>query len=122
MNGWIGIDLDCTLAEYHGWPDDGGVGKPIPKMVERVKQMLSEGRRVKIFTARVGPHPTDTQESRARQLGIIQRWCLEHLGVVLEVTCTKDYGMVELWDDRCVQVVPNTGETLAESIRAQRVP
>jgi hypothetical protein len=37
-------------------------------------------------------------------------WCEEHIGVRLPITCTKDYGMVELWDDRAVQVIPNTGD------------
>ncbi len=40
----------------------------------------------------------------------IQAWCLEHVGEVLPVTPAKDYDMVELWDDRAVQVIPNTGE------------
>jgi hypothetical protein len=31
----------------------------------------------------------------------------------LEVTNVKDLHMVELWDDRCVQVVSNTGEPVA---------
>jgi hypothetical protein len=39
----------------------------------------------------------------------IVAWCKEHLGVELPVTCTKDYQMVELWDDRCVQVLFNSG-------------
>lgn len=47
MNGgWIGVDLDGTLAEYHGW-DDGRIGAPIPKMVQRVKQWLAEGKEVR---------------------------------------------------------------------------
>ena len=40
----------------------------------------------------------------------IQAWCLEHVGEVLPVTPAKDYDRVELWDDRAVQVIPNTGE------------
>ena len=34
--------LDGTLAEYHGW-GDGGIGKPIPAMVNRVKAWLEAG-------------------------------------------------------------------------------
>jgi hypothetical protein len=26
------------------------------------------------------------------------------------VTCMKDYGMIQLWDDRAVRVVENTGQ------------
>jgi hypothetical protein len=40
----------------------------------------------------------------------IEAWCVEHIGVVLPVTNVKDFGMIELWDDRAVQVVPNTGQ------------
>ena len=29
-----------------------------------------------------------------------------------ESPCFKDLGMIELWDDRCVQVIPNTGVAL----------
>lgn len=45
----------------------------------------------------------------------IERWCLEHIGIVLPVTNVKDYGMIELWDDRAVQVIPNTGEPAGRS-------
>jgi hypothetical protein len=40
----------------------------------------------------------------------IQDWCEKHIGRRLEVTCQKDFAMIELWDDRCVQVVCNTGK------------
>lgn len=54
-SGWIGVDLDGTIAEYHGWVSPTHIGAPIPKMVERVKVWLSEGKEVRIFTARVFP-------------------------------------------------------------------
>lgn len=117
---WIGVDLDGTLAEYHGWPSDGSVGPPIPKMLERVKRWLAAGRRVKIFTARVGP---GQGRDLCEHLSRINIWCDHHLGQVLEITATKDSKMVELWDDRCVQVLTNTGETLAEQqIRTRTAP
>ena len=40
----------------------------------------------------------------------INDWCVLHLGETLQITNIKDFGMVELWDDRAVQVIPNTGE------------
>lgn len=104
MNGWIGVDFDGTLAEYHGWAGPTDLGPPIPKMVERVKRWLAEGKDVRIFTARACPSP-----GAAAMVSAIQAWCEEHVGRALPVTCTKDFGMVELWDDRCVQVIPNTG-------------
>lgn len=108
MNGWIGVDLDGTLAHYEGWAD-GAIGAPIPRMLARVECWLREGREVRIVTARVSSGGRD-RSSVAADAAVIRRWCAEHLGRELPVTCEKDFGMVELWDDRAVQVVPNTGE------------
>ena len=113
--GWIGVDLDGTLAEYHGW--NGGIGKPIAPMVERVKRWLAEGVEVRIMTARVSNRGGYSEESGRsadgafvlEQRSMIQLWCWEHLGAPIPVTCEKDFRMVELWDDRAVQVIPNTG-------------
>lgn len=102
--GWIGVDLDGTLAEYHGWVGEDSIGDPVPAMIERVKKWLADGVTVKIFTARVCI--PDAQ----RQIEVIQDWCEKHIGQRLEVTNIKDFGMFELWDDRCVQVQMNTGK------------
>ncbi len=126
MNGWIGVDLDGTLAEYDGWHVDGSIGKPIPAMVERVKAWIAEGKDVRIFTARVWPIGTVVFESQfpghhefdnrlhqaAEQQLKIQAWCEQHLGVILPVTCVKDYDMIVLYDDRAVQVELNTGRLI----------
>lgn len=148
-SGWIGVDLDGTLAEYNGWQGIDHIGKPIPKMVNRVKKWLSEGVQVKIFTARLHAHGTQLigdhsstineinnlryqynesvknkqpdstllervssleKSMRVDIITPIQDWCEEHIGVRLEVTDRKDFGMTELWDDRAVQIIPNTGE------------
>lgn len=74
-------------------------------MVERVLDWHSSGLEVKIFTARVCD-----EEKREAIVGAIDAWCLQHLGRVLPVTNVKDYQMIALWDDRAVQVVPNTGK------------
>jgi hypothetical protein len=106
--GWVGVDLDGTLAEYHGWKGETHIGHPVPKMVERVKGWLREGRLdVRIFTARVS---SGDPEERRVVTTAIKEWCREHIGEALEVTNTKDYQMVELWDDRAFGVVCNTGE------------
>jgi hypothetical protein len=113
-HGWIGVDLDGTLAEYHGWRGADHLGDPIPEMLARVKEWIDAGQRVKIFTARVstdGSRERNADATDARQA--IERWCEQHLGRVLEVTNVKDYGMVELWDDRAVTVEQNTGRPLA---------
>lgn len=104
--GWIGVDLDGTLAVYEGWQGPTHIGAPVPLMLARVKEWLDDGREVRIFTARVAT--TDASERAATRLAI-QQWCATHVGHVLTVTCEKDYGMTELWDDRAVQVIQNTG-------------
>lgn len=122
MSAWIAVDFDGTLCEYHGWNGDD-LGKPVPKMLERVKKWLAEGKTVKIFTARVGASgktsdvSVDDQAFADHQREIIQAWCIEHVGVPLEVTATKDFAMMELWDDRAIQVIMNTGEIVGHSTR-----
>ncbi len=109
--GWYGVDLDGTLAEYDGWVGEEHIGAPIPKMVDRVKRWLHEGREVRIMTARVAPQPdASTWGGLARVGEVIERWCEEHIGQVLPITHAKDYGMIELWDDRAIQIIANTGE------------
>lgn len=118
--GWIGVDLDGTLVEYHGWQGKDHLGAPLPVMVARVKQWIAEGRDVRIFTARVAPASLAVnQDSLDSVLIPIERWCQRHLGQVLQVTHEKDLGMAELWDDRCKQVVTNTGYTLEEILDQQ---
>ncbi len=112
MNGWIGVDLDGTLAHYEGWQGETHIGAPISAMVERVKRWLGKGYEVRIFTARVS-HP----DQAAAAADAIKAWCLDHIGVALPITNVKDYAMIELWDDRAVQVVRNTGEPVGASTR-----
>jgi len=108
MGGWIGVDLDGTLAHYDGWKGASHVGEPVPKMMEKVKAWISKGIEVKIFTARASdPH----------QVIHVKKWLEKHGIGHLEITNVKDFGMVELWDDRAVQVVANTGLSIQEHIK-----
>lgn len=67
----------------------------------------------KIFTARV----SCAEPERTVCVQAIQTWCVANGLPALEVTCVKDFGMIELWDDRAVQVEPNTGAFLGYSPR-----
>jgi hypothetical protein len=118
-DGWIGVDLDGTLAEYLGW-GDGKIGKPVPKMMNRVREWLANGQTIKIFTARVGPN--QSASSINGMFIEIRNW-LEVNGLPrdLEITATKDFQMIELWDDRCIQVIPNTGVSVEEFITSKFV-
>lgn len=98
--GWIGVDLDGTLANYDGWYGPAHIGEPIEPMVERVKDWLDQGLEVRIFTARA---------SVPEYIPYVKKW-LEKQGLPpLTVTNEKDFGMICLWDDRCIEVVTNKG-------------
>lgn len=105
--GWIGVDLDGTLAHYTTWKGAHHIGEPIPAMVERVKAWLAEGEDVRVFTARA-------HQASPGALAAIEAWCLAHLGQVLPITNMKDMKMRELWDDRAVQVEKNTGRRIGD--------
>ncbi len=100
MGGWIAVDLDGTLAVYTIWKGADDIGEPIPLMVRRVKKWLEEGKEVRIFTARANV---------PEQIPPVEAWCHKHLGRVLPITATKDFQMIEQWDDRAVQLITNTG-------------
>jgi len=108
MSAWIGVDLDGTLAHYDGWRGLEHIGEPVPAMLERVKQWLADGKEVRIFTARA---------SEPEAIPHIEAWLEKHGLRGLAITMTKDFKMIELWDDRCIQVVPNTGMPLIEELK-----
>lgn len=108
---WIGVDLDGTLARDLGSGRGDEIGSPIEPMLMRVKRWIAEGRTVKIFTARA---------SSPRQVAAIRAW-LASVGLPdLEVTNVKDQRMIELWDDRCVQVTTNLGEPIGAKLKLHR--
>lgn len=106
--GWIGVDLDGTLAASGPTLDYLGIGEPVPHMLHRVQHWLRTGRTVKIFTSRA-KEPLEIRQ--------IHKWCERHGLPALEVTCEKDHAMIALWDDRAVGVVRNQGiPLLAEKL------
>lgn len=115
--GWWGFDLDGTLAKYDTWRGIEHIGEPIAPMVAILKQKLDEGHECRIFTARV--FDGDGRDV-ANVVAVIEAWCLEHIGRVLPVTCTKDFDMEALFDDRCIQVVPNAGYLVQEQLAIAR--
>jgi hypothetical protein len=66
---------------------------------------------VKIFTARA---------SDPEQLVLIQQWLRHHGLPPLEITNAKDFNMVRLYDDRCVQVETNTGRIISGRTAQQK--
>ena len=103
---WVGVDFDQTLSYYTSWKGVGKYGKPIPKMVDRIKKLLDNGEKVKIFTARAN-NPKDVKA--------IKKWLVDVAKLPeLEVTNKKDQFMIRLYDDRAVQVKKNTGEIIGK--------
>ena len=106
---WIGVDLDGTLAHDLGTKREGKglgeIGSPIKPMVDRLKKWVAAGKTVKIFTARA---------SSPKQVVMIKKWLVINGLPDLEVTNVKDLRMIELWDDRCVQVMTNSGEPVQQ--------
>lgn len=100
--GYIGCDLDETLCEYEdGMAGDYKIGKPIPEMMDRIREHLADGFEVRIFTARVNKIDGWDHEGQ-RQL--ISDWTLEHFGQRLQVSNEKTFGMIFFYDDRAVGV------------------
>ena len=108
---WIGVDLDGTLARDLGSARWDQIGSPIEPMLLRVKRWIAEGHTVKIFTARA---------SSPRQVAVIKEWLVSCGLPELEVTNVKDLHMIELWDDRCVQVTTNLGEPISAKVKLKR--
>ena len=115
--GWIGVDLDGTLAHYDGWKGELHIGEPILPMVDRIQQWIMKGFEVRIFTARVAEELSNKDGSLRDAVAIataIEEWCEKHIGHKLRITNKKDFDMIELWDDRCIQVIPNTGMSVMD--------
>lgn len=123
---WVGVDLDGTLAKYT--PGDWyTIGDAIEPMVQHVASLLNEGMEVRIFTARVSTtnvrryavaHQMERDQALREITSEIEDWCMDTFGVTLPVTAEKDGWMIELYDDRAVQVEFNTGQLVGVEVSA----
>jgi hypothetical protein len=115
--GYIGVDLDETLAEYEdGMAGNFQIGKPIPKMIRRIKKHLRDGYEVRIFTARVNKGPGWDHEGQRK---LIEDWTLKTFGQKLQVSNEKTFGMIFFYDDRAVGV--KNGKLLNRPPRLRRI-
>ena len=134
--GWYGFDLDGTLAKYDGWRGIDHIGEPVKPMVDLIKRMHDEGKVVKIMTARIAPHKLedgtvgesyitvpDGEKGATRNYAhqFINDWCHFNLGFIPEIVYQKDHLMLELYDDRVKQVVPNEGWLVEDIAASKRV-
>lgn len=103
QNGWIGVDLDGTLASHDPQQGIDPIGKPIESMLLRVQQWLDAGVEVRIFTARA---------AEPELIVPVKKW-LKQVGLPeLPVTHRKDLDVLQIWDDRAIQLETNTAELL----------
>lgn len=115
--GKVLFDLDGTLAIYKGWKGERHIGEPIPAMIQIVKEKLAAGYVCEVFTARMSdPDPKCRQEVAQA----VSQWTLKHIGVALNTTCTKDFSVVEIYDDRAKQVIFNTGVLVEDRVLEDR--
>lgn len=100
----IAVDLDGTLA-FHlsGKFNPKVIGKPITAMIKRVREWISKGEIVKIFTARA---------SDPKNIPPVKRWLKRHGLGKLQVTNQKTPDIKQIWDDRAVSVQENTGKVI----------
>lgn len=114
---WVGFDFDGTLTTTLNWDgtDDGSIGEHIRPMIERVQAYLDAGVEVRIVTARVA---RGWDKLGKHWLGINQ-WAFETFGVYLPITSEKDPMMLRLYDDRAVQLIPNTGVMVEEALNTE---
>ena len=114
--GWIGVDLDGTLAKHDRFVSWDYIGDPIPKMVDRIKAWRKRGIVVKIFTARLS-HASRalSKVSYEDMANVIKAWTKKHIGEELPVTSEKDWEMMFCCDDSAVQMDKNLGVPLAQN-------
>jgi hypothetical protein len=123
-NGWVGFDLDSTLAKYYPgqYPR---IGEPIQAVVDLYERVRANGYEVRIVTARVDDRllflyentpegMEDYIQEDQKQRDLVTQWCKEYLGETPRVTNCKDFDMILLIDDRALQVERNTGRILGE--------
>jgi hypothetical protein len=128
-NGWIGIDLDGTLADdppgmMRGKATD--IGPPLRPMIDIVRRLVQDGWDVRVFTARVS-EPTHLNTPVEDIVQAIWEWTEEHIGKRLPVTNIKSHGLIVFLDDRALNAIRNRGITdtyLLEQFlrRAERKP
>ena len=97
---WVGFDFDGTLVD-HQFPN---IGDNIQPNVDFLKRLIKSGVECRIITARA----TEKQslETKRYHIELLSEWCNKNLGHGLEITCSKDYDMLWMVDDRAYNSGP----------------
>lgn len=73
-----------------------------------VKSLLAAGVTVKIFSARA---------CEPESIPVIQSWTDKHGLGRLEVTNQKDFDLIRFYDDRAIQMAPNSGRSVSSAAK-----
>jgi hypothetical protein len=115
---WWGFDIDKTTFVDEGGGTRGGmIGAPIMPMIRRIKHFLRTGRKVNIVTARVHWSEPDhvAQMNTVRQA--LNAVFGKNLANRIDIRSDKDRHMIDLYDDRAKQVIPNKGILVQNELR-----
>ena len=106
------VDLNGTLAHHEkGAPvftaaGEPLIGKPIKRMVDRVRRLMDQGTSVRILCAAVSEDTPRAEKLRSA----VKDWTKKHLGRALPVTATVTPRCIGIWNDKARGVVRNTGK------------
>ncbi len=99
MGKWIAVGLEGTLSRAEGHPEFV-LGEPIQPMISRVHSWLRAGVEVRVLTELADDFMGGIQ---------VRYWLDSHgLGDV-GITSTLDKDMQQLWDNRAIRTLRNTG-------------
>lgn len=108
--GWVGFDLDGTVAQYTEFKGWQHIGDPVPGMINFIKKLRASGIQCKIFTARCSAESRAIDGLTFEQVEkVIQDWTEKYIGERLPVTSEKGCSMICFFDDSAVQINKNTG-------------
>lgn len=116
---YAAFDLDATLAEYlKEHSGNTPIGQVVAPMYQKILWYLLQGIKCKLFTARAG---------FLSEVPKIEAWLQEndkqYPGLAeLEITNVKSHKMLVLYDDRAVQIMPNTGMMIGSEKYIQGYP
>jgi hypothetical protein len=113
---WWGFDVDKTTFVDHGGKG-GAIGEPIKGMIRRIKHFLRTGRKVCIVTARVHPSEPDREEQVLTVSRALDAVLGPEMASKIDIRCDKDRHMIDLYDDRAKQVIPNKGILVQNELR-----
>lgn len=79
-----------------------------------MKRWLKDGKKVKIFTARVSNRSGKNLEAIKKN---IEKWLIDNIGQKLPITSDKSRDIIEIWDDRAIGIKKENNSNLGYEFR-----